>query len=71
MAEQLMLAQVGVIWFQVQVRGRPAHVAVAGGGANAIEACFPIMQALHRLEHNGTSAATRHSRGTRTRSTSW
>ena len=51
MAEQLMLAQVGVIWFQVKVRGQPAHVAVAGSGANAIEACFPIMQALHRLEH--------------------
>jgi len=51
MAEQLMLAQVGVIWFQVKVRGRPAHVAVAGSGANAIEACYPIMQALHRLEH--------------------
>jgi acetylornithine deacetylase len=44
-------AQVGVMWFQVKVRGKPAHVAVAGSGANAIEACFPIITALHRLEH--------------------
>jgi acetylornithine deacetylase len=51
MGKELMSAQVGVIWFQVKLRGRPAHVAVAGTGANAIEACYPIMQALHRLEH--------------------
>ncbi len=56
MAEELMTAQVGVIWFQVKVRGRPAHVAVAGSGANAIEACYPIMQALHRLEHQWNEA---------------
>ena len=37
-----MLAQVGVICFQVKVRGRPAHVAVAGSGANAIEACLQV-----------------------------
>ncbi|MEO8203086.1 MAG: ArgE/DapE family deacylase [Betaproteobacteria bacterium] len=44
-------AQVGVMWFQVKVRGKPVHVAVAGSGANAIEACFPLIAALHRLEH--------------------
>lgn len=47
----LQSAQVGVMWFQVKVRGKPAHVAVAGTGANAIEACFPIVTALHVLEH--------------------
>lgn len=51
MAEDLLTAQVGVVWFQVKVRGRPTHVAVAGTGANAIEACYPLIQALHRLEH--------------------
>ena len=50
-SESLLRAQVGVMWFQVKVRGRPAHVAVAGTGANAIEACFPITKALHELEH--------------------
>ncbi|MFO1199224.1 MAG: ArgE/DapE family deacylase [Burkholderiaceae bacterium] len=51
LGESVLRAQVGVMWFQVRVRGRPAHVAVAGTGANAIEACWPITQALHRLEH--------------------
>lgn len=49
--ESLMSAQVGVIWFQVKVQGRPAHVMAAGSGANAIEACFPLVTALHELEH--------------------
>ncbi len=44
-------AQVGVMWIQVKVRGKPAHVAYAGTGSNAIEACFPIIAALHKLEH--------------------
>lgn len=48
--DDLGSAQVGVMWFQVKVRGRPAHVAYASSGANAIEAAFPIRQALHGLE---------------------
>lgn len=48
--ETLGAAQVGVMWFQVKVRGKPAHVAVAGTGSNAIEACFPLIRALHELE---------------------
>jgi acetylornithine deacetylase len=49
--DRLGSAQVGVMWFQVKVKGRPAHVAYAGRGSNAIEACFPIINALHELEH--------------------
>jgi len=49
-AETLGVAQVGVMWFQVKARGKPAHVAYAGSGANAIEACFPLIAALHALE---------------------
>jgi acetylornithine deacetylase len=49
-ANRLGAAQVGVMWFQVKVRGRPVHVAVAGTGSNAIEACWPLIQALHGLE---------------------
>ncbi len=48
--ERLGAAQVGVMWFQVRVRGKPAHVAYASTGANAIEACFPLITALHALE---------------------
>ncbi len=46
----LDIAQLGVMWFQVKVRGRPTHVGHAGKGVNAIESCFPIVAALHRLE---------------------
>ena len=49
-ANRLGAAQVGVMWFQVKVRGRPVHVAYAGTGSNAIEACWPLIQALHGLE---------------------
>src|SRR5260221_6655694 len=46
----LVAGQLGVMWFQVKLRGRPAHVGWAGTGANAIEASFPIIAALHELE---------------------
>ena len=49
-AETLSPAQVGVMWFQVRLRGKPVHVADAGSGSNAIEACFPLVAALHRME---------------------
>jgi acetylornithine deacetylase len=48
--DRLVRANVGVLWFRVHVRGRPVHVREAGAGANAIEACFPIIAALRRLE---------------------
>lgn len=50
-AETLVSAQVGVLWFQVHLKGLPTHVAYAGQGANAIEAAPPIFAALHALEH--------------------
>jgi acetylornithine deacetylase len=49
-SDALVSAQVGVMWFQVKIKGRPVHVSVAGTGANAIEAAYPIMKALHELE---------------------
>ncbi len=51
----MIRAQIGVIWFQVKVRGIPVHVADAGEGANAIEAAYTVMQALHELEHDWNS----------------
>ncbi|NHF72357.1 ArgE/DapE family deacylase [Paracoccus xiamenensis] len=50
-AETLVSAQVGVLWFQIHLKGLPTHVAYAGTGANAIEAAPPIFAALHALEH--------------------
>lgn len=43
-------SQVGVLWFQVRVAGRPAHAGDAPKGQNAIEATFPLIRALRELE---------------------
>jgi len=47
--DKLVRANVGVIWFRVHLRGMPVHVREAGAGANAIEASFPLIQALRGL----------------------
>jgi len=48
--EQLIAAQIGVIWMQVHLRGIPVHVLEAGSGVNAIEAAIPLIAALRELE---------------------
>ncbi len=60
LGEQLIRAQIGVIWFQVKLQGRPVHVLEAGSGANAIEAAFPIIQALHGMEERWNAPDRRH-----------
>lgn len=50
-SEHLVSAQLGVVWFQVHLKGLPTHVAYAGSGSNAIEAAIPLIQALHAMEH--------------------
>jgi acetylornithine deacetylase len=47
---KLVRSQVGVIWFRLKVRGKPAHVFEAGVGANAIKAAYHLIQALEGLE---------------------
>ena len=49
-ALRLVRAQVGAIWFRLKVRGRPAHVAYAGEGSNAIKAAWHLIAALEKLE---------------------
>lgn len=46
----LVRANVGVLWFQVRVQGRPAHTRVMTEGANAIESAYRLIQALKTLE---------------------
>ena len=46
----ISISQVGVLWFHVSVSGLPAHAGDAQDGANAIEASFPVVAALRRLE---------------------
>lgn len=59
-SEKLVTAQVGVIWFQVHLKGLPTHVAYAGSGANAIEAAIPLIEALHGLEERWNAPDCRH-----------
>ncbi len=49
-SEYLVSSQVGVIWFQVHLEGKPVHVMEAGSGFNAIEASMPLIEALKALE---------------------
>ena len=48
--DKLVRANVGVLWFQVAVSGKPVHVREAGAGANAIEAAMRVIASLRRLE---------------------
>lgn len=48
--EQLVRANVGVLWFQIEVRGRPVHVRTMGTGVNAVDACWGVVGALRELE---------------------
>ena len=49
-SEAIWNAQVGVLWFQVRVIGKPAHAGDAADGANAIEASYAVIDALRALE---------------------
>jgi len=48
--EMLVRANVGVIWFQIDVRGVPVHVSKMGTGANAIDAAYRVIGELRALE---------------------
>jgi acetylornithine deacetylase len=58
--QTVMRAQVGVMWFQVEVFGRPAHVMNASQGINAIEAAFSLYQGLQGLAARWNEPACRH-----------
>ena len=58
--EQLMSAQIGVIWFQVHLKGVPVHVLEAASGSNAIEAAIPLIAALRDLEKEWNEDHDRH-----------
>lgn len=59
---KLVRSQVGVIWFRLKVRGKPAHVFEAGVGSNAIKAATYLIQALEELEEewNRRAATDKH-----------
>lgn len=48
--DKLVRANVGVLWFDVTVRGVPAHLREMGSGQNAIDAAYSVMNDLRVLE---------------------
>ena len=50
MREELVRANVGVLWFQIEVRGKPVHVREMATGTNAIDASWKVVGALRELE---------------------
>lgn len=48
--DHLTIAQVGVLWFHVDVAGRPAHAAYADTGFDAIDAAHAVLAELRVLE---------------------
>ena len=46
----LTRANVGVLWFVIELSGKPVHVREAGSGSNAIFSAFPVIEALRSLE---------------------
>lgn len=48
--EALVRANLGVVWFTVETRGKPAHVHESRSGANAIKAMRRIIRALENVE---------------------
>ena len=58
--ETIMSAQVGVMWLQIDVTGKPAHVLNDISGINAIEASFRIWAHLKKLASNWNKNKTHH-----------
>jgi acetylornithine deacetylase len=56
----ILNAQVGVMWFQVEVLGRPAHVMNSTQGINAIEAAFALYGGLQELAAKWNAPQARH-----------
>ena len=58
--ETIMSAQAGVMWLQIEVTGRPAHVLNDAAGLSAIEAAFTLWNGLKTLADDWNLPANRH-----------
>jgi acetylornithine deacetylase len=55
----IMTAQMGVMWLELTVSGRPAHVLDTSAGFNAIEAMFALYTSLKVLEESWNAPEVR------------
>lgn len=58
--QQLMIAQLGVMWLQVHLTGKPAHVLDTSAGINAIEAATLLFASLQEVEEAWNRPDKRH-----------
>jgi acetylornithine deacetylase len=58
--ETITRANVGVLWFQIEVRGHPVHVREMGSGANAIDAAYRVVGALRKIEDAWNARRSEH-----------
>ncbi|KPK29684.1 MAG: acetylornithine deacetylase, partial [Betaproteobacteria bacterium SG8_40] len=58
--ETIMSAQMGVMWLQVEVTGKPAHVLNDADGLSAIEAAFALWNGLKPLADEWNRPQNRH-----------
>jgi len=58
--QQLMIAQVGVMWARLIVSGRPAHVLDTAAGVNAIDAAYRLCTYLRQRVEDWNDPERRH-----------
>ncbi len=56
----IMTCQMGVMWFAIEVLGKPVHASVAHTGVGAIEFSFHLFGALKALEAQWNAPKSRH-----------
>jgi acetylornithine deacetylase len=57
---QITRANVGVLWFSVRVRGRPAHTSEMQSGTNAIDGAYRVIAALREIEAAANAEKHKH-----------
>ena len=59
-AQTCLIAQVGVMWFQLKLTGKPAHVLDTSNGSNVFDALYLIVERLKQLEAEWNEKEHRH-----------
>ena len=58
--DHVVRANCGVIWFVVDIRGKPVHVREAGSGSNAILSAWTVIEALRGVEARWNAEKDQH-----------
>lgn len=58
--EKLVRANIGVLWFEIEIRGAPAHVRAMSEGSNAIDTAYRVIADLRGLEAEWNASSAEH-----------